>query len=378
MLIIWIVFGAVFLFYLQKWIYGHYWEKDLSAELSFSRESAVEGEVCQLSERVENGKLLPLPMLKVKFQVSRKLRFSDEGDGAVTDKYYRNDILSLGPRQRVIRTIPFVCGARGYFRLREMDLVAADLFLTREMISSATADSTLYVYPAPVSGVELDSALQKLNGEILAKRHMLEDPFEYRGIREYAPYDEMKTINWKATARTGDLMVNIRNYTSFRAVRIFLNLADTGILKNEQLVELCISIAARFAGELLEQGIRVAVYANGRDVLTGDPMKMQPSAGPGHMESINRAFSRISLEEGVYPFGELFRGELEEEGKDMATLFLSVDRSPEFQEDIRTFARMGTDFTWMCPLFPRMESHVEEEEALHFIRLDAEEMLNGK
>ena len=110
MLIIWIVFGAVFLFYLQKWIYGHYWEKDLSAELSFSRESAVEGEVCQLSERVENGKLLPLPMLKVKFQVSRKLRFSDEGDGAVTDKYYRNDILSLGPRQRVIRTIPFVWG----------------------------------------------------------------------------------------------------------------------------------------------------------------------------------------------------------------------------------------------------------------------------
>lgn len=169
MLIIWIVFGAVFLFYLQKWIYGHYWEKDLSAELSFSRESAVEGEVCQLSERVENGKLLPLPMLKVKFQVSRKLRFSDEGDGAVTDKYYRNDILSLGPRQRVIRTIPFVCGARGYFRLREMDLVAADLFLTREMISSATADSTLYVYPAPVSGVDLDSALQKLNGEIWPK-----------------------------------------------------------------------------------------------------------------------------------------------------------------------------------------------------------------
>lgn len=126
------------------------------------------------------------------------------------------------------------------------------------------------------------------------------------------------------------------------------------------------------------RGIRVAVYANGKDVLTGDPMKMQPSAGPGHMESINRAFARISLEEGVYPFGELFRGELEEEGKDMATLFLSVDRSPEFQEDIRTFARMGTDFTWMCPLFPRMESHVEEEEALHFIRLDAEEMLNGK
>ena len=210
MLIIWIGLGAVLLFAAQAWIYSHYWEKGLSAELLFSRESAVEGEECLLLERVENRKLLPLPMLKVKFQVSRNLRFSDEGDGAVTDKYYRNDILSLGPRQRVTRKIPFLCGARGYYRIRGLDLVAADLFLTREMIAEAEADTTLYVYPRPAAGVELDTALQKLNGEILAKRHMLEDPFEYRGIREYAAFDEMKTINWKATARMGELMVKYR------------------------------------------------------------------------------------------------------------------------------------------------------------------------
>ena len=108
MRIIWIGLGAVLLFAAQAWIYSHYWEKGLSAELLFSRESAVEGEECLLLERVENRKLLPLPMLKVKFQVSRNLRFSDEGDGAVTDKYYRNDILSLGPRQRVTRKIPFL------------------------------------------------------------------------------------------------------------------------------------------------------------------------------------------------------------------------------------------------------------------------------
>ncbi len=71
-------------------------------------------------------------------------------------------------------------------------------------------------------------------------------------------------------------------------------------------------------------------------------------------------------------------GELEEEGKDMATLFLAVDKKPRIQEDIRTFARMGTGLYLDVSAFSRMESHVEEEEALHFIRLDAEEMLNGK
>ena len=36
----------------------------------------------------------------------------------------------------------------------------------------------------------------------------MEDPFEYRGIREYQPYDDMRSVNWKATAKTGDLKVN--------------------------------------------------------------------------------------------------------------------------------------------------------------------------
>ena len=78
----------------------------------FQGECGGRGE-CLLLERVENRKLLPLPMLKVKFQVSRNLRFSDEGDGAVTDKYYRNDILSLGPRQRVTRKIPLPLRSQG-------------------------------------------------------------------------------------------------------------------------------------------------------------------------------------------------------------------------------------------------------------------------
>ena len=40
------------------------------------------------------------------------------------------------------------------------------------------------------------------------------------------------------------------------------------------------------------------------------------------------------------------------------------------------FSRSGAEFTWMCPLFPRMESGVSQPERLHFVRLNAEEMLN--
>ena len=376
MLILWIGLGAAAFYFLQARIYGRFWNRGLSARLFFSAQSVTEGERCFLSEQVENRKALPLPMLKVKFQVSRKLHFEDEGDSAVTDQYYRNDILSLGPHQRLTRRIPFRCTARGYYRIEGLDLVASDLFLSREMVSETGAESVLYVYPAPVRGASLDAAIRRLNGEILAKRHLLEDPFEYRGLREYAPFDEPRSINWKATARTGDLTVNLRGYTALRAVRIFLNLDDRGIWKRQELLELCIRIAARIAQELLRQGIRTAVFCNARDVLTGEVMRLAPGAGAGHLEQLNRALARLDLDREAPLFEETFAAELEAEGKDTASLFLSAQTDEDFQRLLERFSRSGAEFTWMCPLFPRMESGVSQPERLHFVRLNAEEMLN--
>lgn len=171
-------------------------------------------------------------------------------------------------------------------------------------------------------------------------------------------------------------MVNLKGYTALRAVRIFLNLEDRGIWKRQELLELCIRIAVRIAGELLRQGIRTAVFCNARDVLTGEVMHLAPGAGAGHMEQLNRAFARLNLDAEAIPFEEAFGGELEADGKDTATLFLSAETDEGFQRLLRRFARSGADFAWMCPLYPRMESGVSEPERLHFVRLNAEEMLN--
>ena len=82
----------------------------------------MEGEECELCERVENRKLLPLPALKVKFQVSRELQFEDEeGVSSVTDQYYRNDVLSVRPFMRHVRRLRFRCKKRGYYWINGLE-----------------------------------------------------------------------------------------------------------------------------------------------------------------------------------------------------------------------------------------------------------------
>ena len=93
MVIIWIILGALLLWEIQSVWYAKHWDEELFVSLAFSRKSTVRGESCELLETIENRKLLPLPVLKVKFQVSRQLAFEDAGtESSVTDQYYRNDV----------------------------------------------------------------------------------------------------------------------------------------------------------------------------------------------------------------------------------------------------------------------------------------------
>lgn len=227
-----IIVFALLLYLGQKYVYAKIWQRDLKVSLSFREDGIWEGQESELSEIIENRKRLPLTMLKVKFQTDRHLVFADTKGSRTTDRYYRNDIFQIGRLEKVTRALHFTGGRRGYYTIQEADLVASDLFLTAQYTATTPIEHcSLYVYPKPFSHPDFKRSLKQLNGEVLTKRHLLEDPFEYRGIRDYQPQDDLKSINWKATARTGDLKVNQKNYTSQKSVRIFVNLEDTGILK---------------------------------------------------------------------------------------------------------------------------------------------------
>lgn len=140
------LFGGVF-FLLQRILYAHFWNKGVQVQLSFEKEMVQAGDEIKLFEVVENDKKLPLSSLKVKFQCSRHLIFSDRENGNVTDQYYRNDLFSIMPYHRVTRTHRILCPKRGYYGIHGIDLVGADLFFSQEMMDSRESDASLYVIP---------------------------------------------------------------------------------------------------------------------------------------------------------------------------------------------------------------------------------------
>ena len=347
-----LLIGILFLilFLLQREVYKRLWQKHLNVKLAFSANHIFEGEWGELTEVVENRKRLPLSMLKVKFKTDRHLIFEAERGSSTTDRFYRNDIFRIGGGEKVTRTLRFQGGRRGYYTIDEAGLISSDLFLTAMFVADTPASAYIYVYPRPYDSEIIRRSLTKLNGEVLARRHLLEDPFEYRGIREYKPSDPMRSINWKATARTGELKVNQRNYTSLKSIRIFFDIDSDIVIKREDCQEASLSIVTGLCKFFLSQGIRVACFGNGVDVRTSQPVVINARSGDGQMDSIYRALARLDLEKPPVSFTDTFQERLFDGAGDTVTCFVASTRSADFLSLLERYSAEGNEYIWFYPV----------------------------
>ena len=350
-----------FLFFgLQRYIYQRSWNKNLAVRIEFTSPGIFQGEEGELQEIVENHKRLPLPLLHVKFQTSRNLEFSDEVGSSTTDKFYHNDIFQVGGGEKITRTLTFTGKKRGYYKIDNIGLEGTDLFFTSQMTENRETDRYFYVYPKPLDTEEMRQSLKQLNGEVLVRRHWQEDPFEYRGIREYQSYDDIRNVNWKATAKTDELKVNQKNYTALQVIRIFFNIEDVGILKKYDAVEAAFGIVVGLAENFLRQGISVAVYGNGQDLISGEQVVIESSAGRGQLERIYKALARVDAERPAVSFADTFGEVLMQTNGSIQTIVVSPNGYDDFLELLHKYQATGQEYVWFYPVWESEEPQLPE------------------
>ena len=188
--------------------------------------------------------------------MSRNLSFGQEENTSVSDQSYKRDIFSVAGRQRIIRQVPFEAVKRGYYEIRKVDLVTRGILLSGEMYHTIPCGTYLYVYPKKMAGERGELLFRRISGVYESRKKLLEDPFLFRGIREYTPEDPMNRINWKASARSGSLMVNQHNSAVSGNVCILLDVEDETVWKYEEIHEEGIRLAAAVAESFLSRGMR--------------------------------------------------------------------------------------------------------------------------
>ena len=329
--------------------YGKHAMEDLDLDVRFSKPVAGHGEMIEVIEVAQNNKKMRLPFVLLKFEAPTAIEFQDMTNTSVSDLLYREDMLSMKPFSRHTRKIKAKCNRRGYYTFPRITISSTDLLFIEKLSREFPNDATLTILPQRLSPDEIRTSLSITFSDIQQRRTLLTDPFSFAGIREYQPWDPMKSVNWTASAKVGDYMVNQNASTSTKKVTVFLNLDFYNQKRSMPLLEKSISLAFTYLCELSEQGIPTLLFANGVDTVTHSPVVSEQASVDVTKPAIDLA--RVDLNTDRVSFIELVENNIGSTGIDDLIVIISPRSDTNIQNYLIDLKQRRTSMKWIIPTY---------------------------
>lgn len=346
-LIIVLVLGAILLF-IPNLLYKKNWHKGVNVELYFEKDVMREGEDNVMVEVISNDKLLPLPVIEAKFSITRSFVFPKEVNSSVTDNYYRCEYFSCKPYQKITRKYKFKAVKRGDYKISSLDVLCKDLLMDKNLYAQHLSDSHVTVLPARLPADEIPKDLVIMNGDVVKRYKLFDDPFEFKSIREYAPYDSMNHINWKASAKNDGLYVNTFNDTNRKKVVILLNLDMNSMYNFDLIFEMSIKLAAYLVDYFVSSEVPVAFYTNGKDFETNESPSYDSGCNDGHVRGIEMSLARIDIKKKTRKFVKIMDKNIDKDSTD-EYIIISNYRKNDFLTKYNEFKEDGVRINLIVP-----------------------------
>lgn len=259
----------------------------------FTSPGVFEGEEVSLVEEITNRCPLPLFFVEVETLIPDGLRLEDmeEGDtGEYISPFY------LKGHMTIRRTHKVKCLKRGCFELE-----SAGILFAWEMVY-LDSYARLFVYPKTLFVEEKNRLELFLQNQDQSNRPLVRDLFTFSGIRDYEKGDSFHSINFKATARYGQLKVNNTDYLAGKRQMIYVNFQSSsdgmGVEAYRTYMERALCYSAYLIDKAVSQGYEVGFAANSRMVNGDNYVRYPMSRGGWNYEEILKELASIRMGRG--------------------------------------------------------------------------------
>lgn len=265
-------------------------------------------------------------------------------------------VVSLSPREQVTVEYPFIGRNRGVYEVGPIQIFGGDHFGLTTFKKEVPLYHTVVVYPECPSLVSLSLPSNLSLGNIRVQRQIYPDPSRLAGVRPYRPGDPLKTVHWKAAARTGTLQVKQFEHTVTLNVMICLNMdePDYDVHTLFSTKELAIETAAAVASHLAQVGevygfATLAQYRKARAGSSGQPDVFQQETGPlvippgqgqGQLMEVLTALAGIECQ-SEKGFGSLVDQVARDSSYGSVVVLIVPEDTPDIVEQAYLLARLG-------------------------------------
>ncbi|MYD28804.1 MAG: DUF58 domain-containing protein [Dehalococcoidia bacterium] len=263
-------------------LWARYIFRRVSVRSSLGEARAFQGEQVELRFEIENRKPLPLPWFDLRVAISEELEIEGEELPAASapglNWLTRRGALGWYERRRWRMQV----GARerGQFQIGPSQLHSADILGIFPRHREAPEITSFIAYPRVFALDDLGFPADRPLGDSKGRNRIFEDPLRIAGLRDYEPGDPLRRIDWKATARHGELQSRVYEPSAVQHLYVLLNI-DTlehsweGYLKDD--LERTVSMAASLAVWATGRRYAVGLLANGSLPNSDRPIRLPPS-----------------------------------------------------------------------------------------------------
>ncbi|MGG3530666.1 DUF58 domain-containing protein [Paenibacillus rhizolycopersici] len=350
----WLLVSAVLIIMLLAFVYRRRALKGISYRRYFTERAVFEGDTVEMVEVIANAKLLPLPWLRLESSIAAGLTFGRQSNLNIhAGEIYQNhsSLFYLRSYRQITRRHEVTCSRRGQYRLESATMTTGDPLGLNAEVKRFPLDLELLVYPRILELQELPLPNHSWLGELPVRRWIIEDPFLTAGIREYRPGDPLGNINWKATARTGELQVHKRDYTADHRLMIYLNLETSDsmwrtVIEPER-IEMGIRYAATVAEHALRSGLAAGFASNAR-LADGpnEPIRIEPHTSSDQLTLLLETMARMVLDRTASMI-RMLEIEIEAGATDTDYLIISCHQGEKLAETAELLRQNGNGVEWM-------------------------------
>ncbi|NLB21237.1 MAG: DUF58 domain-containing protein [Clostridium sp.] len=182
----------------------------------------------------------------------------------IYDDYREIETRSVKGKSKVQSPYPYYFKKRGIYEFNRINYNLKDLFQIFT-IKKKVKKTTINVYPKLLLDLNEDYLIGMGNEGISKSKSSLEDPYVTKEMRRYAPGDSLKRINWKVSAKQGELYVRLGEQSKGidYLIVIDMNQSIYGLDDEGGLEENLISLALSVSRDLLTKNKEHEILING-------------------------------------------------------------------------------------------------------------------
>ncbi|SDY93132.1 Uncharacterized conserved protein, DUF58 family, contains vWF domain [Evansella caseinilytica] len=353
----WLFVTTAVVVFVQSYLYKKRGLKHIHYTRFFSEQAVFEGGCIDMVEVISNRKLLPVPWLRLESRINANLQFGSQANLTIVDDQFHRSLFSLMSFQKITRRHKVYCAKRGHYYMKTVSFTNGDLLGIDHSSKTHEVFASVIVYPKLIPTSDIPYPSTSWQGDVAVRRWIVDDPFVFAGVRDYAAGDSMRSINWKATARTGELMISKKDYTADPKLMIYLNFDETEDIwlpiKNEALIEKGISLAASMAQQAISQGIPTGFGCNSyivepfeKQLPIKSSVRIDPGSGKNQLQYILETLAKVKIDRSMN-FNQFLSEDLEEKttGKDIVIITALV--SDKMNERCRVLTANGNSVSFV-------------------------------